>query len=99
MLPLQARTRFVILCVVVLAIVLGAVQPRSAIAQDNPADSVATISGKMSITSPLFLKLSTEPYVGLFDMTAFVKRDLDMPPPFPDQPIAGVMGDLAKGAP
>src|SRR5215510_7136922 len=90
--------RFIVLCAVCLAIALTAIQPRSAIAQDASANGVATVSGSMTITSPLFLKLSTERYVALLDMTAFVKRDLDMPPPYPDQPIAGVKGDLAKGA-
>ncbi|HLY27552.1 MAG TPA: S41 family peptidase [Aggregatilineales bacterium] len=59
---------------------------------------VVTVTGSIKITNQFVLQDDSEPFIALIDLTAFVKRDHDAPLPFPDQPIAGLQGDLAKGA-
>lgn len=65
----------------------------------QPGDTgVVTVTGKITLTNPFVIDYSTEPYIALVDLTAFVKRDRDMKLPYPDQTIAGLQGDLSTGA-
>jgi len=70
---------------------------RATQAQDD-SSGVATISGKFTVSNPFVLEDYAEPYIALIDLTAFVKRDKDMPLPYPDQTIGSVNGDPTKGA-
>ncbi len=92
------------LCV---ALVLAAAPARLSVAQVATAaptqaaastDGVATITGSVTVTSPFALEDSAEPFLALIDLTAFVKRDRDAKLPFSDQTIAGLTGDISKGA-
>jgi C-terminal processing protease CtpA/Prc len=67
-------------------------------AQSADDAGVATISGKFTVSNPFILEDYAEPYIALIDLTAFVKRDKDMPLPFPDQTIGRVDGDPTQGA-
>jgi len=70
---------------------------RSIQAQDSSI-GVQTISGKFTVSNPFILEDYAEPYIALIDLTAFIKRDKDLPLPYPDQTLGRVDGDPTKGA-
>jgi C-terminal processing protease CtpA/Prc len=59
---------------------------------------VETLTGTVTVTNPMLIRVLSEPFVNLSDLTAFVKRDLRMPLPSPVQITANLQGDLHKGA-
>ncbi|HEU5433338.1 MAG TPA: S41 family peptidase [Thermomicrobiales bacterium] len=63
------------------------------------ADSgVETVTGTVTVSNPMLIRVLSEPFVNLTDLTAFVKRDLRMPLPSPVQITANLQGDLHDGA-
>ncbi|CAA9553047.1 MAG: hypothetical protein AVDCRST_MAG49-2001 [uncultured Thermomicrobiales bacterium] len=62
------------------------------------SDGVTTLTGSVTIASPFQLQISTEPYISLYDMTAFVERDLDLEAPPESYVTANLEGDLLEGA-
>src|SRR5436305_1926484 len=93
----SSRAWFGVVAVALAASVLLMPGTRPTLAQDS-SNGVETISGKFTVSNPFILEDYAEPYIALIDLTAFVKRDRDMPLPFPDQTIGSVDGDPTKGA-
>ena len=88
--------RYIMLLVGCSALIITMIPGRAVFSQADTG--VATITGKFTITNQDLLGDATEPAVVLFDMTAFVKRDFDMPLKYNDQPMGVVEGDMSKGA-
>jgi hypothetical protein len=66
-------------------------------AQATP-DGVTTLTGSVTVTNPFILSTYPEHYMALIDLTAFVRRDIDLPLPSPTQVTTGLEGDWANGA-
>lgn len=107
MLPLRAaartRARLLVNLLLVLLLMSGLVAtvPGIAAAQTpaaSPEPGVNTITGSVKVTNPFISEDYTEPYVALMDLTAFVKRDYNMPLPEQTQVTTGFVGDWANGA-
>ena len=89
----------VVLLAVLLLIsgVAGSIRPVAA--QNEPSsDGVRHLTGQVSLENPNQLATTSEAYMLLLDMTAFVERDRELPPPPASEIIAPLVGDLAKGA-
>ena len=86
-----------VVVVVVLTSMLGAGHVASAGAQAE-AIGVTTLTGSVKVTNPYILGAYLEHYVALIDMTAFVKRDRDLPLPDFTQITTGLVGDWGEGA-
>ncbi|HEU0116936.1 MAG TPA: S41 family peptidase, partial [Thermomicrobiales bacterium] len=69
-----------------------------AIAQAQTEAGVETLTGTVTVSNPMLIRVLSEPFVNLSDLTAFVKRDLRMPLPSPVQITANLQGDLHDGA-
>src|SRR5579859_448920 len=97
---------FSTLCVTMLVLVLilaGSSQPSAAQTQQptqaaTSDQGVLTVTGTFKSTNQFVPSYATEPYVGLLDLTAFVKRDYTLPLPYSDMTIAGFVGDITQGA-
>src|SRR5258708_28255652 len=59
---------------------------------------VISVTGSFKSTNQFVPSYATEPYIGLLDLTAFVKRDYSLPLPYNDQTIAGLVGNVTQGA-
>ena len=93
------RSRLAVLAM--LALLLAQLGGAPALAQGTPVPSAAgvdTVTGTVTISNPLAIRVFSEPFVNLTDLTAFVKRDLLLPLPSPVQVTANLQGDLGKGA-
>src|SRR5258706_8324774 len=93
--------RLMIVCVTLLAILTVAAPDLQYVAaqQAGNPDGVVQLTGKVTVTSRFVLADTTEPFMALIDLTAFIKRDREMKLPYPTQTVTGLEGDLAKGAP
>ncbi len=78
--------------------IAGSIQP--AVAQDDAptAAGVRQITGEYALENPNSLSTTSEAFMLMLDMTAFIERDLEMPPPPGSEIIAPLIGDLAEGA-
>src|SRR5712692_9413148 len=94
-LPLMTRSVVTLASCLALAARGGGAPPTLA---QGDSGGVAIITGQVTVTNPFILEDSAEPYMALIDLTALVKRDRDLPLPFPDQTLAGLQGELATGA-
>ena len=92
---LSSRAWLGVVAVALAASVLLVPGARPTQAQDD-SSGVATISGKFTVSNPFVLEDYAEPFIALIDLTAFIKRDKDMPLPFPDQTVGSVTGDPTK---
>lgn len=78
---------------------IGSVRP--ATAQDDAsgaAAGVTSLTGSVTVENPNQLSTTSQAYMLLLDMTAFVERDRTLPPPRESELIAPLVGDLADGA-
>src|SRR5258706_4843780 len=93
--------RLMIVCVTLLAILTVAAPDLQYVAaqQAGNPDGVVQLTGKVTVTGRFVLADTTEPFMALIDLTAFIKRDREMKLPYPTQTVTGLEGDLAKGAP
>src|SRR5579862_8248258 len=87
--------RYSLLVLVCTALALPAMS-NHALAQSDTG--VATLTGNFKITNQDVLADSSEPEIVLYDMTAFVQRNLDMQLKYNDQPLGAVQGDMSQGA-
>ncbi len=69
-----------------------------ALTRAETGSGVETLTGTVAVSNPMLLRVLSEPFVNLTDLTAFVKRDLRMPLPSPIQITANLQGDLHSGA-
>ena len=77
--------------------VAGSVRP--AVAQDTAlADGVRHLTGSYSLENPDQISNTSEPFMLLLDMTAFIKRDIELPPPPGSEVISPLLGDITNGA-
>ena len=77
--------------------IAGSVRPTAA--QDNAASGgVQQLTGEYALENPNALSTTSEAYMLLLDMTAFIERDRELPPPPGSEVIAPLVGDLAEGA-
>lgn len=86
------------LAAVCAALLMASLSVRPSVAQTSTDEGVTAVTGTVTVTNPFVLEDAAEPFMALVDLTAFIKRDRDARLPFPDQTVAGVNGDLAKGA-
>jgi C-terminal processing protease CtpA/Prc len=83
----------------VILLALAMLPPLSPALTHAQADGgVETLTGTVTVSNPMLIRVLSEPFVNLTDLTAFVKRDLRMPLPSPVQITANLQGDLHKGA-
>jgi C-terminal processing protease CtpA/Prc len=77
--------------------IAGGVRPTAA--QTGPSsDGVRHLTGQVTIENPNQLSTTSEAFMMLLDMTAFIERDRELPPPPDSEVIAPLVGDIAKGA-
>ncbi len=76
--------------------IVGGVRPSAA--QDDDTSGVQQLTGEYALENPNALGTTSEAYMLLLDMTAFIERDLELPPPPGSEVIAPLVGDLAEGA-
>lgn len=92
--------RRIVITLFVFALILSglasSLQPTAA--QESEAEGVEILTGSYVVENPLQLSTTSEPYMLLLDMTAFIKRDLTYHAPVESQVIAPLLGDLAEGA-
>src|SRR5450432_4191119 len=70
--------------------------PQMGMALAQSADNgVTTITGNVYTSNPFVQDSATEPYIMLVDMTAFIKRDHELPLPA-NQVIAHIDGDITQ---
>ncbi len=100
MFKIHSLARGVVLTAICTALIIALAPGRGPVASAQSGDSsgVTQITGSVTVTNPFVLEDTAEPLIALIDLTAFVKRDHDAKLPFPDQVIAGLDGDLSKGA-
>lgn len=87
------------LSLLVALLLIGAlVSVRSPARAQGDDGGVTTLTGEVTIANPNILSTTSEPYILLLDMAAFVERDLALPPTPESQVTAALQGDLATGA-
>lgn len=95
--PVRARLALLVMLALLLAPLGGA----PVLAQGTPVPhgaGVDTVTGTVTVSNPLAVRVFSEPFVNLTDLTAFVKRDLLLPLPSPVQITGNLQGDLTTGA-
>jgi len=97
--PLSGHRLGVIALTLMLVVSGIAGSMRPAAAQDGAAAAgVQQLTGTFALENPNSLSTTSEAYMLLLDMTAFVQRDLELPPPAGSEVLAPLIGDLAAGA-
>lgn len=76
----------------------GSIQPAGAQDEAPGAAGVRQITGEYALENPNSLSTTSEAFMLMLDMTAFIERDLELPPPPGSEIIAPLIGDLAEGA-
>ncbi len=97
---LNAGHRIAVVTLTLLLMVSGvAGSVRPAAAQDSSlASGVQQLGGTYALENPNALSTTSEAYMLLLDMTAFIQRDRELPPPPGSEVISPLVGDLAEGA-
>ncbi|HEX5497752.1 MAG TPA: S41 family peptidase, partial [Thermomicrobiales bacterium] len=84
---------------VVILLALAFLPPLApALTRAQAASGVETLTGTVTVSNPMLLRVLSEPFINLSDLTAFVKRDLRMPLPSPVQITGNLQGNLRDGA-
>lgn len=92
--------RLLIVLVMSVSLVFGGVASniRPAVAQSGASDGVHQLTGTYALENPDQIANTSESYMLLLDMTAFIKRDREMQPKPESEIIAPLVGDISKGA-
>ena len=96
----SATGRLLVALVMTLSLVFGGVAShvRPAVAQSGNDAGVQQLTGTYALENPEQIANTSESYMLMLDMTAFIKRDREMQPKPESEIIAPLVGDISKGA-